>query len=367
MKVSTKSEPTNDPLGQLGKKLGCEWAAIAAAGREAERKRALIWKSLSTDGARLLSDDLSIVVFGSLARGEWTTGSDVDWTLLIDGQADPQHLNTAQRIAQTLVGASLVGPGPTGVFGNMAFSHEIIHQIGGQQDSNRNTTQRVLLLLESAPLGEPKMAGAYERVIRGILDRYLLDDPAHLSLDRTTRKLPRFLLNDVVRFWRTMAVDYASKRRERADQGWALRNAKLRMSRKLIFCKGLLSCFGCVLTPLVDSRESLFGKDHAAVPMITQLRGYVGMTALDVLAEAWLQYPNDVHALQMLNAYDGFVAILNDEGKRERLKALKPEDSSTDDVFMEVRKLGNAFQDGLTALFFDTPAIFDLTKKYGVF
>ena len=364
MRLPTKSEPRNDPLRRLGAKLGCEWPAITAARQEAERQRVAIWNSLRTDGARLLSDDVSIVVFGSLARGEWTTGSDVDWTLLIDGQADPQHLNTAHWIAQTLADADLGRPGPTGVFGNMAFSHEIIHQIGGQHDSNRNTTQRVLLLLESAPVGEEKTTGAYERVVRGILDRYLLDDPARLSPDSSTRKLPRFLLNDVVRFWRTMAVDYASKRRERGDQGWALRNAKLRMSRKLIFCKGLLSCFGCVLTPLAHSSES---GDDATVLMITQLRGYVGMTALDVLAESWLQYPNDVSARQMLNAYDQFVAVLNDQEKRKHLETLKPDDSSGDATFMEMRDLGNAFQEGLTDLFFGTPEIFKLTKKYGVF
>jgi hypothetical protein len=43
-------------------------------------------------------------------------------------------------------------PGQTGTFGNMAFSHDIIHQIGGQNDSNKNTTQRILLLLESVEL-----------------------------------------------------------------------------------------------------------------------------------------------------------------------------------------------------------------------
>jgi hypothetical protein len=42
-----------------------------------------------------------------------------------------------------------------------------------------------------------------------------------------------FSLNDIVRFWRTMAVDFASKQRDRAGEEWGLRNAKLRMSRKL--------------------------------------------------------------------------------------------------------------------------------------
>ena len=46
-----------------------------------------------------------------------------------------------------------------------------------------------------------------------------------------------------------MAVDFASKQRDRAGEGWGLRNAKLRMSRKLIFASGLLVCFSANLDP----------------------------------------------------------------------------------------------------------------------
>jgi len=96
------------------------------------------------------SGDTSLVVFGSLARGEWTSASDLDWTYLIDGQANSDHLVIAQKIQTILKDheAEFRPPGQTGTFGNMAFSHDIIHQIGGQNDTNKNTTQRILLLLE---------------------------------------------------------------------------------------------------------------------------------------------------------------------------------------------------------------------------
>jgi len=38
--------------------------------------------------AALDSEDTSIVVSGSLARDEYTAGSDIDWTLLVDGSVD---------------------------------------------------------------------------------------------------------------------------------------------------------------------------------------------------------------------------------------------------------------------------------------
>src|SRR4029077_15479746 len=146
------------------------------------------------------------------------------------------------------------GPGPAATFGSVTFSHELVHHIGGHSDSNRNTTQRILLLLESTPIGS---ADAYQRVVRAVLGRYLDNDISFLTRSRSGKryKVPRFLLNDIVRYWRTVCVDYATKFRERQGAEWALRNAKLRMSRKLIFASGLVMCFSCYLkppAPLVD-------------------------------------------------------------------------------------------------------------------
>lgn len=123
--------------------------------REAATKRQReLHDLLSSKIERYATEDTSLVVFGSLARGEQTSKSDLDWTYLIDGQANSDHLKISQRIQEVLKEAKYVEPGLTGTFGNMAFSHDIIHQIGGQNDTNKNMTQRVLLLLESAPIGD---------------------------------------------------------------------------------------------------------------------------------------------------------------------------------------------------------------------
>jgi len=50
----------------------------------------------------LLTEDTSVVVFGSLARDEYTSGSDADWTLLIDGAADSNHRRVAQKIESSI-------------------------------------------------------------------------------------------------------------------------------------------------------------------------------------------------------------------------------------------------------------------------
>jgi hypothetical protein len=91
----------------------------------------------------------------------------------------------------------------------MAFSHELVHLIGGEADSNRNTTRRILLLLESRGMVDDDRVR--DRVVRNILKRYLQEDLGYHAFHDWKRRVPRFLLNDIVRFWRTMTVDYATK------------------------------------------------------------------------------------------------------------------------------------------------------------
>ena len=199
---------------------------VRIAQKNAEERRQELDSVLSAEVSqpyKYASEAASLVVFGSLARGEWTTGSDLDWTYLVDAQANSDHLRITREIDRVLKEnrERFPSPGQTGIFGNLAFSHEIVHQIGGQADTNRNTTQRVLLLLESVAIGHEVQA--YERVMRAVINRYLEEDTQLLAEDGKAYRVPRFLVNDIVRFWRTMAVDFASKQRDRGGEGWGLK------------------------------------------------------------------------------------------------------------------------------------------------
>jgi predicted nucleotidyltransferase len=317
---------------------------------------------LSAKIGKYASEDTSVVVFGSLAREEWTSKSDLDWTYLIDGGANSDHLKISQEIQRLL---KELEPGPTGTFGNMAFSHDIIHQIGGQHDTNRNTTQRVLLLLESCPIG--KRTEAYERVIRGVINRYLEEDVHPLTRDAKRYRVPRFLLNDIVRFWRTMAVDFASKQRDRAGEGWGLRNAKLRMSRKLIFASGMLVCFSANLDSELNAQIST-DKDAIKLKLVNHIRDRVRLTPLQILAKSIEQYGvPDATGKELFGAYAEFLGLLNDESSRNALKALRAPDSRTDPTFRRVRDISRAFENALDHIFFENKNVAPLTRKYGVF
>jgi len=311
------------------------------------------------------SEDTSIVVFGSLARDEFTEGSDIDWTLLIDGSADPKHLELIPQITEVISKASAKDPGREGTFGNMAFSHELIHLIGGEDDTNRNTTRRILLLLESDVVGRPE---AYDRVVKNVLQRYLNEDRGFLR-GTAQHHVPRFLLNDLARYWRTMAVDFAYKQRTRFGRGGAIRNIKLRMSRKLIYVSGLLTCFSCqlgfgeVLGPINCHRT------NGSLECIECLRRFLRRTPLEILASAFLHFEHlDETARMVVDAYNAFLGILSDQSLREHLENLPPDPDQSDETFQKARKLSHVFRDGLLELFFDEKTeLCQLTKTYGVF
>jgi predicted nucleotidyltransferase len=339
-------------------------APLRAAKEAAAKTREKLDELLSAEIPKYTSEDTSLVVFGSLARGEWTSASDLDWTYLIDGQANSDHLVIAQRIRRVLR-KSFREPGQTGTFGNMAFSHDIIHQIGGQNDTNKNTTQRILLLLESTTIG--RNTQAYERVIRGVINRYLEEDNHLLVEDEKRYRIPRFLLNDIVRFWRTMAVDFASKQRDRAGEGWGVRNSKLRMSRKLIFVSGLLVCFGCYLDAELQKKISS-DKGNIKLNLVNYIREQIKLTPLEVLANAVARYDvaKDVSG-KLFGAYAQFLSILGDDESREALEKLRAADSRTDPTFKRIRAISHDFERALDSLFFENHKVAPLTRQYGVF
>lgn len=164
-----------------------------------------------------------------------------------------------------------------------------------------------------------------------------------------------------------MAVDFAYKARTRGNGGMALRNFKLRMSRKLIYVSGMLSCYACHLgfaqgTP----GERCSGQEQACIRC---LRAFMCRPPLEVLADVLLRLGGSASepALTIMNAYDEFVGVLSDRDQRAALDALKQEDFDTSDVFDAPRRISHEFRDGLKTLFFNVPEIYELTSIYGLF
>ncbi len=204
-----------------------------------------------------------------------------------------------------------------------------MQHIGLEEDDNRNLTQRMLLMLESvAVVGEDVHRRCWEQV----LDRYLAEG-------RSDHRPPRFFLNDVMRYWRTIAVDFAGKHKD-DERKWGLRNAKLRTSRKMLFAGGLVPILRC---------HALRGAD--VQPFLAQ---QLALPASDRVADAFLSADQVDAGVRCLGAYDRWIGMVGDTATREELAGLDRASARDSATFIEVRRLAAEFQNGLLALLFET-------------
>ncbi len=351
---------SSEVIERYGAHLGVVWPNIA----EARLRTEALFERMS-GLAKYSSEDASIVVVGSIGRGEVTESSDVDWTFLIDGPSDPGHAQAVTDIRADLEGLELEKPGRTETFGVMAFSHELVHYIAGTHDTNENLTRRILLLIESRAVTQPLVR---ERVIRNILERYIAHDVVVPRAKPPSYALPHFLFNDVVRYWRTMASDYAAKMWERNKDGWGLRNIKLRFSRKVIFVAGLLACYSFELAPPDDAETIRADRERLTSTLTTFVAQRLQMTPLESLASAVSRFGDDDLGRKIFTAYDRFLGILLDPESRKALKELRIENALSSNVWKEAHAASQDFRDGLEGLFLKRDGLLrDLTLRFGVF
>jgi hypothetical protein len=201
----------------------------------------------------------------------------------------------------------------------------------------------MLLLLESkAVLGED----VYARVKAEVLDAYLQE----LAKDY---RPPRFLLNDVIRYWRTIAVDFEAKHRKRDGREWGLRNAKLRTSRPLLFASGLLPVLECHRLKAGEIGSFLTAQFEAA--------------PTDRVASCFLRHDRQDSGARAMAAYDTFISILHDEEARHELETLPHDRRDSSKAFQEAKRLGEEIRSSLLSLLFETPALYALTREYTIF
>ena len=179
------------------------------------------------------------------------------------------------------------------------------------------------------------------------------------------------MLNEIVRFWRTMCVDFACKEWEQGNRKWALRNIKLRMSRKLIFVSGLLMC---ALNSLDSERIGLPSMDNidfdrrGIPPLLSPLLKLSQMTPLQIIARSVIEYGDVKTGEKLFDAYDWFLGMLNDNNNREKLEKMAPKEAYGDPLFDKCREYSHQFQEAITDLFFNKDSrLKEFTVTYGVF
>lgn len=171
--------------------------------------------------ARKLSvgrERLCIYVTGSYGRLEASSSSDLDLFFLLES-ARPNHtvkrLNWLRLSGELIALVDQLGFKPFSGDGEYLEVHNIARmreQLGSRTEDAENTfTARLLLLLESRPVVG---ADRYRRLLRQTVDFYFEDFSGHAAQFR-----PTFLLNDILRFWRTLCINYEYRRREDRKKG----------------------------------------------------------------------------------------------------------------------------------------------------
>lgn len=283
--------------------------------------------------------NLDVVALGSYARLEASAESDFDYLVVAYG------IHERSRVTRELLNAAdefieefLVDPddpdrkrrpGGTGIFGRIQAAAELTERIGLEQDTNLSHTRRLLILEESTSIYQEDK---HEELVDAILDRYLAD------YESPKQGVPRFLLNDVIRYWYTMAVDYQAKRWEN-DFNWGLRYLKLVLTRKLAYAGSLASLLRCE-EATVDYLRSQFRKPPLA--RLAQL-------ALDDEFER----PESVRDALLIA--EEFAGYLKDPERRQ--EAMEVRSLHADDwpqSFSDMRERSKDLQTALDAIFHDS-------------
>ena len=263
---------------------------------------------------------VSVVVVGSYGRCEVSRISDIDFFIVHDGSmSEARLLDVLHQVKNLVRPLSWPGESDESKFGQGALSlySELSNHIGWKQESNTALTRRMLLLLEGRPLFGDE---SFTRWRTELLCRYVASDQG--------TGLPRFMLNDVVRYYRSMMANCEEKRAE--GKAWGVRNIKLKFSRKLLYLGGIV---------VIAEAHGL-----PASEKIKRLDHWLSFTPLQRVAMLGQSNP---HTGQLLEQYALFLDLISSLENRRRLDSLSPEYARTDPLYREISIVGKAFSEGL--------------------
>lgn len=282
--------------------------------------------------ALALSGVLTVAVAGSFGRDEASEVSDADFIIVLDEDETLDDAARRQRntevygqISAPFVARGIAEPNPTGVFASARTLSELLPPsehggIGQAAEQSDIMGKRLLLLLESKPLWSDP---GYKKTIDAIFSSYA----RHVEAE--PRKEYVLLLNDLIRYFRYICVNYESSFGTQRDR-WAIRNIKLRHSRLLMYF-GLLALLG---------EASSIGNDPAKV---TWVREQLALTPLERLALAYARARDSKFGL-VAGLYNSFLESISDPSLRDMLSAVEYADRYDNQEFARLKANSDAFQ-----------------------
>lgn len=306
-----------------------DYSHIARARRHSEavvqRIRADLQALVDTSPRR---DRLSVVATGSYGREEACAESDLDYFILLDG-CSAEHIRKEKTQIKRVVDRYIARQtSDSGLFGGEATQDfaPLVEHIGGSQDSNPSLTRRMLLLLEGRSLyGDQRFAS---------LRRQLM--AAYICKGSRDKSISRFLLNDVIRYYRTISTDVQHK--ACVDQrDWGLRSIKLKFSRKLLYFAAIIAIAETASEPARDARiERML--TLLELPALERIHAIASATPAEQTSAALEAKTREIFAI-----YEFFLRQISDPAKRRELADLREDNREESELYMELRACSKTF------------------------
>lgn len=224
-----------------------------------------------TEAPRICTDNACVYVTGSFGRREANEHSDVDLFIVSLSDYDKEKQIDRSRISklnEILLKAELIRVSrdlkfpefsQDGRFLQHHTARKLIESTGNQYDDAENTfTARLLLLLESRPLAGNEV---HSKIIDDVIAKYWREYSDHYD-----RFMPAYLANDILRYWRTLCLNYEATAFEQTPSEHALRN---RVKRKIKNYKlkhsRMLTCYSALLYLLY-----IYSKNSTVTPTDAQ-------------------------------------------------------------------------------------------------
>ena len=196
--------------------------------------------------------NVCIYATGSYGRGEAGATSDIDLFFLDAGEPPAGKLAGISLMAQVIDTCHELDFPEFSHDGEYLEVHqlkELTDELGSPEEDAANFfTARLLLLLESKPVYNE---AAYNTSVKHVAAAYFRDFPS-----RETNFRPAFLINDVVRFWKTLCLNYEHRRGAGTESDANAQSSVVTKFKnlKLAFVR-LMTCYSLVVGLSFDYRR----------------------------------------------------------------------------------------------------------------
>lgn len=180
-------------------------------------------------------NDFMVFCAGSIGRGDVGNISDLDlFPVTKNNDRENSRLKEYEVLAKIIEINRSLGFDEfsnDGEFLKFYSADGMLDALGKPRDDGENLfTARMLLILESKPIFNSKI---YDKYLNDIADNYFRDKKGKASF------IPLFLVNDILRYWRTLCLNYENIR-EKEDKPWRKKNINLKFSRMLTVFSSIL-------------------------------------------------------------------------------------------------------------------------------